>query len=119
MAKIIGAADVGQGVIVADGLVLGVEAIEGTDALIERCEALHRKGSKGVLVKVKKPGQENRIDLPTIGEITILNAAKHGLCGIAIEKDSTLVLDRDEVIKQADKHGIFVVGVDETCLTKK
>lgn len=116
VAKALGDADVGQGCIVADGLVLGVEAIEGTDALIERCQKLHRKGTKGVLVKVKKPQQEEKLDLPTIGVKTVENAAKYGLKGIAVEAGSAFVVDKDEVIKTADKLKIFVVGVDDTCV---
>lgn len=115
IAKILGQADVGQGVIVADGLVLGVEAIEGTDALIERCKSLHRQKTKGVLVKVKKPNQERRADLPTIGIQTVQNAYKSGLAGIAVEAGGAFVVDKNAVAKLADKYGIFVMGVDETC----
>lgn len=116
IAKVLGDADVGQGCIVADGLVLGVEAIEGTDALIERCQSLHRKGTRGILVKVRKPYQENRIDLPTIGVKTVENASKFGLKGIAVEAGSAFIVDKKEVIKTADKLKIFVVGVDDTCI---
>ena len=119
VAKTLGLADVGQAVIVADGLVLGVEAIEGTDALIQRCQSLHRRGTKGVLVKVKKPQQERRADLPTIGVDTVIQAARCGLQGIAVEEGAAFVVRPQEVIKQADKLGLFVVGVNEECLKNK
>jgi UDP-2,3-diacylglucosamine hydrolase len=111
VARALGALDVGQAVIVQQGLILGVEAIEGTDELLRRCAALRREGPGGVLVKVEKPGQERRADRPTIGLRTILLAAETGLRGIAIEADATIVLDRDEVIRAADRTGLFVVGV--------
>lgn len=111
VARALGALDVGQAVIVQQGLVLGVEAIEGTDELLRRCAALRREGPGGVLVKVQKPGQERRADQPTIGPRTVLLAAETGLRGIAIEADATIVIDRDEVIRAADCAGLFVVGI--------
>jgi UDP-2,3-diacylglucosamine hydrolase len=107
----LGALDVGQAVIVQQGVVLGVEAIEGTDRLIRRCADLRRDGPGGVLVKVKKPGQDRRVDLPTIGLTTLCEAAGAGLRGIAIEAAGTLVLGREKVVEEADALGLFVVGV--------
>jgi hypothetical protein len=111
VARTLGALDVGQAVIVQQGLVLGVEAIEGTDELLRRCAALRREGPGGVLVKVEKPGQEPRADRPTIGLRTVLLAAETGLGGIAVEANATIVLDRGEVIRTADRAGLFLVGV--------
>jgi len=111
VARAIGALDVGQAVIVQQGLVLGVEAIEGTDALIERCAALRREGAGGVLVKVEKPGQERRADRPVIGPRTVALAAAAGLSGIAIEAEATIVIDRDEVVRAAAAAGLFVVAI--------
>ena len=111
LARAIGALDIGQAVVVQQGLVLGVEAIEGTDALIRRCAGLRRDGPGGVLVKTAKPGQEARADRPTIGPQTVRLAAESGLCGIAAEAGATLVLDRAELIRLADAAGLFVVGV--------
>jgi DUF1009 family protein len=108
--RALGALDIGQAVVVQQGLVLGVEAIEGTDALIERCAGLRRDGPGGVLVKGTKPGQERRADLPTIGPRTLTRAAEAGLRGIAVEAGATLVLDRAELIAAADRAGLFVVG---------
>ena len=107
----LGAADVGQAAVVQQGVVLGVEAVEGTDALLERCAGLARPGPGGVLVKVKKPGQERRADLPTIGAATIESAARAGLRGIAVEAGGTLIVDQNQVRALADEKGLFVVGV--------
>ncbi len=107
----LGALDVGQAVVVQQGLVLGVEAAEGTDALIERCAGLRRSGFGGVLVKVKKPGQERRVDLPTIGVSTVTAVAAAGLGGIAVEAGGTLVMDRVAAAAAADRAGVFVIGV--------
>lgn len=112
VARALGALDVGQAVIVQAGLVLGVEAIEGTDKLIERCGALRREGLGGVLVKACKPSQERRVDLPTVGVETVHGAARAGLRGIAFEAGRSLVLDRDAMARAADELGLFVVGAD-------
>src|SRR6266446_1566500 len=111
LARAIGALDIGQAVVVQQGLVLGVEAIEGTDGLLRRSGALRRAGPGGVLVKTAKPAQEQRVDRPTIGAHTVVLAAAAGLRGIAAEAGATLVLDRVEVIRAGDKAGLFVVGV--------
>jgi DUF1009 family protein len=112
--RALGPLDVGQAVIVQQGLVLGIEAIEGTDALIERCGMLRRDGPGGVLVKMTKPTQDLRFDLPTIGVITVERCAAAGLRGIAIEAGKTIALDRDAIAAQADRLGLFVVGLDIT-----
>ncbi|MEW5726378.1 MAG: UDP-2,3-diacylglucosamine diphosphatase LpxI [Pseudomonadota bacterium] len=112
VAKALGAMDVGQAVVVQQGLVLGVEAIEGTDRLIARCGELRRDGPGGVLVKVRKPRQDRRLDLPTIGVATVRAAAAAGLRGVAVEAGGALVLGRDAVAAEADALGLFVVGVE-------
>ena len=109
--RAMGAADVGQATVIQDELVLGVEALEGTDALLERCGPLRRKGPGGVLVKLRKPGQERRADLPTIGLATIEGAAAAGLRGIAIEAGGTLVVDAPAVTAAADRLGLFLIGI--------
>lgn len=108
----LGKLDIGQSVIVQEGLVLGVEAIEGTDELIKRCAAYKRKGSGGVLVKLRKPQQDMRIDLPTIGQRTIDNAKQSGLNGVAIHSGNTLIVDQSELISYANKQGMFVIGIE-------
>ena len=111
IARALGALDVGQAVVVQQGFVLGVEAIEGTDALLGRCAGLRREGPGGVLVKLAKPGQDHRVDRPTIGPRTLALATEAGLSGIAVEAGATIVLDREEVIRAADASGLFVIGV--------
>ncbi len=108
----LGSLDIGQAVIVQAGHVLGVEAAEGTDNLISRCHILHKPGRGGILVKMKKPEQEKRVDLPSIGIRTIENAKNFGLRGIAIEAGSAFIIKREEVIKKANDLGIFVIGID-------
>lgn len=109
--KALGPLDVGQAVVVQQGVVLGIEAIEGTDALLERCVALRRTGRGGVLVKIAKPGQERRVDLPTIGPGTIRRAVAAGLAGIALETGQSLIIDRAAVVRAADEAELFIVGI--------
>ncbi|MDD3288793.1 MAG: UDP-2,3-diacylglucosamine diphosphatase LpxI [Alphaproteobacteria bacterium] len=113
VARELGRLDVGQSVVVQQGLVLGVEAIEGTDALISRCEELRREGLGGVLVKVAKPQQDNRYDLPAIGPDTVSAAAAAGLRGIAVEAGRSIIIEREKTISQADNLKIFIVGMKE------
>ena len=111
VARHMGLCDVGQSVVVQQGIVLAVEAIEGTDAMLARVGPLHRKGTAGLMVKISKPGQDLRLDLPTIGVATIANAEAAGLRGIAVEAGRVLVLGRDQVVAEADRRGLFVVGI--------
>jgi DUF1009 family protein len=112
IARELGRLDVGQAVVVQEGLVLGVEAIEGTDELLDRCARLRRPGPGGVLIKVRKAEQDRRVDLPTIGPGTIAGAARAGLRGIAVESGASLIADRARTVADADAAGLFVVGVD-------
>jgi DUF1009 family protein len=112
VALALGAADVGQAVVVQQGLVLGVEAVEGTDALLQRVGHLRRDGPGGVLVKLAKPGQDRGMDLPTIGPETVRRAKEAGLVGIAVESGGTLILDREELVRLAEEAGLFVLGLD-------
>lgn len=117
VARALGAADVGQGCVVQQGLVLAVEAIEGTDAMLARAAALARPGPGGVLVKLVKPGQDRRADLPTIGLETVRAAAAAGLRGIAFEAGGTLLAERDSLARVADAAGVFLLGLDPTSFT--
>lgn len=107
----LGASDVGQSVVVQEGLVLGVEAIEGTESLLSRCGALRREGRGGVLVKMAKPNQNQAVDLPTIGVATIRQAKAAGLRGIAVEAGLTQILDQKAVIQAADEAGLYLMGI--------
>ncbi|NVN04188.1 UDP-2,3-diacylglucosamine diphosphatase LpxI [Asaia spathodeae] len=109
--RAIGALDIGQGCIVQDGLVLAVEAIEGTDQMLERAARLLQPGPGGVLVKMLKPGQEARADMPTIGPRTIVNAHAAGLRGIAFETGFTLLTDPVECEATADRLELFLYGL--------
>ena len=108
----LGKLDVGQAVIVQQGLVLGVEGIEGTAELIRRCKDYKRKGDGGVLVKIRKPQQDMRVDLPTIGDKTILSAHEAGLEGVALHAGNGLIVNEKETIELANKLGLFVMGVN-------
>ena len=109
--KLLGDLDIGQAAVVQQGLVLGVEAIEGTDALLGRVGDLRREGPGGVLVKAKKPNQDDRLDLPSIGAKTVELAHAAGLRGIAVEAGGSLVLDLAALTARADALGLFVIGV--------
>ncbi len=111
VASALGRLDVGQSVVVQQGLVLGVEGIEGTDKLITRCADYQRKGKAPVLVKLRKPQQDMRIDLPTIGTRTVENAHNSGFKGIAVHAGNTLIVNEAEVIKLANKYGMFIKGI--------
>jgi DUF1009 family protein len=97
---------------VQQGVVLGVEAIEGTDALIQRASELKRRGGGGVLVKCSKPQQDPRFDLPTLGPDTIKALAVAGFAGVAMEARKGLFIDREATIRLADEAGLFVVGMN-------
>jgi DUF1009 family protein len=113
--RAIGQFDVGQGTIVAGGHVLAVEAAEGTDEMLAQVAELRRKGrirsTGGVLVKAPKPGQDRRIDLPTIGPQTIAGAARAGLAGIAVVAGEVIMAEPDRVMQAADRERIFIVGL--------
>ncbi|MFD2261268.1 LpxI family protein [Lacibacterium aquatile] len=103
--------DVGQACVVQQGTVLAVEAAEGTDAMVERAALLQRGGERGVLVKLAKVQQDDRLDLPVIGADTVRKVASAGFAGIAIDGNRAILVDRDATIAAADAAGIFLVGV--------
>jgi DUF1009 family protein len=117
VARLLGSADVGQGCVVQQGLVLAVEAVEGTDAMLARAGALRRDGIGGVLVKLVKPGQDKRADLPTIGPDTIRHAAAAGLRGLAFEARATILAEREACLAAADAAGLFLIGLDAETLS--
>ncbi|MBP3515954.1 MAG: UDP-2,3-diacylglucosamine diphosphatase LpxI [Alphaproteobacteria bacterium] len=112
VALALGKLDVGQSVVVQQGLVLGVEGIEGTDELVRRCGEYRRKGDGGVLVKLRKPQQDMRIDLPTIGPRSVSRAQESGLRGIVVHAGNGLIVDEAETIRLADKAGLFIMGIN-------
>jgi DUF1009 family protein len=112
VARALGSVDVGQACIVQQGIVLAVEAIEGTDAMLARAAGLARPGLGGVLVKLVKPGQDRRSDLPTIGPRTIAAASAAGLRGVAFEAGGTILVEREALIAAADRAGLFLLGIN-------
>ncbi|HZR83072.1 MAG TPA: UDP-2,3-diacylglucosamine diphosphatase LpxI [Candidatus Binatia bacterium] len=110
VAKAVGAFEIGQTVVVKDGLVVAVEAVEGTDAAIRRGGDLARRGA--VVVKVAKPGQDLRFDVPAVGPETIRLMSDVRATALAVEARRTLLLERDRLIAAADAAGIAVVAVE-------
>ncbi|WP_424926703.1 LpxI family protein [Amaricoccus tamworthensis] len=110
-----GVADVGQATVVARGICLGVESIQGTDAMLKFVADTRTDNSDGtrvgVLYKAPKPGQDWRMDLPVIGRATVENAARAGLAGIAVQAGGVMMLGREETVSTADRHGVFVYGL--------
>lgn len=110
----LGSLDIGQSVIVKNGVVLGVEGAEGTDGLLDRCASLRGKeNSGGLLVKCAKPHQNLNVDMPSIGVETIEKLAKYSYDGVAVLADKSLILDVEGTIKNADKNKVFLLGVGE------
>ncbi|MDM7980303.1 MAG: LpxI family protein [Rhizobium sp.] len=118
-AEALGLLDVGQGAVAVGGRIVALEGVEGTDAMLSRVQGLRAEGRisrrrKGVLVKLCKPQQDLRADLPTIGVSTVENAKAAGLAGIAVEAGRALVVEREAMIAAADAAGLFVVGLDRS-----
>jgi DUF1009 family protein len=109
MAKEIGSLDIGQTVVVKDRAVMAVEAIEGTDEAIRRGGTLAGRGA--VVVKVSRPGQDMRTDIPVVGFQTLSVMEEVGARVLALEAGKSMVLDREEFRRKADAAGIAVVGV--------
>lgn len=111
--------DIGQAAVVAREHVLAVEGPEGTDGMLRRVRrlrqswfGLRRRKEGGVLIKAAKRGQDLRVDMPTIGPRTVVEAAQAGLSGIAVGAGSTLVLDQEKSLATADRLGLFLIAVD-------
>jgi DUF1009 family protein len=102
--------DIGQALVIEDGWVLGIEAAEGTDELIQRCGPLQRLKGRAVLVKTKKTRQDERLDLPGLGVKTLQNLHKQGFAGCAFRAGQALLMDLDAFRREADRLGVFVYG---------
>ena len=111
IARQIGGLDIGQSITVKDRNVLGVEAIEGTDALIARTGKLCPRGGF-TLIKVAKPKQDMRFDVPTIGARTVRQMAQAGGAAIAVEAGKTIFVEREETLQLAKQHRISIVSLD-------
>jgi UDP-2,3-diacylglucosamine hydrolase len=106
--KSFGEIDVGQSMIIQNQIVLGLEAVEGTDNLIIRCKDYKKSGDKGILVKFAKYNQSNILDIPTIGEKTIKLLKDCNYEGIFLEKNSCLIIDKDKTVDLANQYKIFI-----------
>jgi UDP-2,3-diacylglucosamine hydrolase len=118
-AQALGRLDIGQGAVSVGGRVVAMEGVEGTDSMLQRVAELRAAGRisarrRGVLVKLCKPQQDMRADLPTIGPSTVTNAARAGLAGIAVEAGRALILEEEAMIAAADAAGLFVCGIEPT-----
>ena len=116
-ATLLGQLDIGQGCVSVGGRVVALEGAEGTDAMLLRVAGIRSEGRisqrrKGVLVKLCKPQQDERADLPAIGLQTIKNAHAAGLAGVAVEAGRSLLLDRAETLALANSLGLFIYGID-------
>lgn len=109
LAKEMGKIDVGQSVVIKDKMIMAVEAIEGTDVCIKRGSKLAKRGA--VIVKVAKPKQDKRFDIPAIGMKTIRTMRCNHASLIAVEANETIIVDQEKVIKYADEHNIVIMAV--------
>ena len=109
LAKEMGKIDVGQSVVIKDKMIMAVEAIEGTDMCIKRGSKLAKKGA--VVVKVAKPSQDKRFDIPAIGLRTLKTMKKYKADLIAVEANETIIVDQEKVIKFADENDIVIMAV--------
>lgn len=106
----LGQRDIGQAVVILNDEIIAVEDANGTDDLIRRCRNKNKNVIGPILVKVKKPDQDRRVDLPTIGTRTVQLAVECGFSGIVVEAGQTLVVNRPGVTRIADENGLFVIG---------
>ena len=111
IARSMGAFDIGQCLIVREGMVMAVECLEGTDATIRRGAELGGQGC--IAIKMVKPGQDERVDLPSVGLATIRNLIEHHYAVLAIQADKTLFFDREEALRLADENGLSVVALPD------
>ena len=109
LAKEMGKLDVGQSVVIKDKMIMAVEAIEGTDMCIKRGSKLAKKGA--VVVKVAKPKQDKRFDIPAIGMRTLRTMAHKQAALIAVEANETIIVDQEKVIQYANDHNIVIMAV--------
>ncbi|MCK5166242.1 MAG: UDP-2,3-diacylglucosamine diphosphatase LpxI [Rhodospirillaceae bacterium] len=107
----LGRKDLGQGAVVSNGKIIALEEKDGTDAMLARVEKMEITDG-GVLVKVVKPGQERRVDLPTIGVDTVAAVSAAKLGGIGIEAGGAIIVEREKVINAANNAGIFIIGIN-------
>ncbi len=111
--KLVGEADIGQSLIIQNELVLGIECIEGTDELIKRTSEYKKEGDQGVLIKLSKYNQHNKVDLPTIGLKTVKLLFENEYEGVFVEKNKCLILEKEKVIDFCNKNKLFISTLDK------
>ena len=111
IAKKFGELDIGQSLVIENGLVLALEGAEGTDEMIKRSFKYKKSNKPSILIKIFKTSQEKRIDRPVIGVETVKLAFKYGFSGIALEANEVLIIDYEKTISIADKKNIFIKGI--------
>ncbi len=109
VAKEIAYLDIGQAVAIKDKAIVAVEALEGTDNLIKRSGRITRAGT--IIIKVSKPAQDMRFDVPVVGLNTVKNLVRVRAAGLAIEGDKTLFIDKEQSIRLADKKGLWIAAI--------
>ena len=103
--------DIGQSIVIQNNIILGLEAIEGTDELIKRCHSYKKKGDKGILIKLSKYNQDSNLDIPVIGLDTVKNLKTYDYEGVFLEKNKCIIIDKDEVIDFSNENDIFIASV--------
>ena len=111
--KFIGKSDVGQSMIIQNEIILGVEASEGTNELISRCNNYKKKGDKGILIKLSKYNQSHILDIPTIGLETLKFLKKFNYEGVFVELNKCLIINKDEVSKYANNNNLFIAAINK------
>ena len=111
--KTVGTADIGQSIIVQNQLILGIESIEGTDELMRRCKNYKKDGDKGILLKLSKYKQDDKLDLPTIGLETVNILLNCNYEGVFIEKDNCVIIEKEKVIEFCNKNKLFLSTVNK------
>lgn len=109
LAKEMGKLDIGQSVVIKNKMIMAVEAIEGTDKCIVRGAKLAKEGAS--IVKVSKPSQDKRFDIPTVGLKTLQTMKKYNASLLTVEANETIIVDQEKVVKYADKHNIVIMAV--------
>ena len=110
IAKQIGGLDIGQSVVMKDRMIMAIEAIEGTDKCIKRgCKLARRKNA--IVVKVAKPAQDKRFDIPAVGLKTIKTMKRYGANVLALESGETIIVDQDKMVDYANKHNMIIVAL--------
>ena len=111
--RLIGKADIGQSLVIQNQLILGVECLEGTDELIQRCSYYKKSKDKKIIMKLSKYNQHNELDLPTIGIKTFENLKKFNYEGVFIEKNNCIIIEKNKIINFCNENNLFLSSVNK------